>query len=735
MGSPSSQSLGKAGGLAVVSSSLSASDSAGKADRIVSWIEAPRISWLSEWTNVEEIMDPIGAKPGFAKFAVSVATGHEKMNAVALGAPWKDILHGASVALGRQRAGYQTHWFWLGKVAIVDADLESDSLLINAKDWRCELTDVRMVGSFVVEPNESSNNIKWRQGWPPVFNEGGRPNMMLSKVTDADGVLIPGFAPAPDYGLEDDTEPNSPEVSKEQCQLAACYWTFSWIMRYLSIFYGPGASSYYTGAQSVPKLCPTGIHWPRGLGAQVDSESDQYWDEGRGQSRGSSKGERRKGRELNADGMSVLDVIELMVSTAGGYSIGWEMRGAHNGGGGVDPTSVLSLVPSTYRGGVGRTLDFIQGGTVDERIPNVGGRYFTKGHYLEDSSDMVTSAYAVGSLVKIERRVDTTVYLKRKWSDDEEEALRTTGDAQSVATAEGARKLFGLYPQVCAYYALDEDFDFQENTSEANEGRAAIPRPIMPHLLSWIGGVALDYAMAHHPVRVEVSDDGGTTWVPTTELMRLSVLDDGTIDLTALRELAISTSANSPPGSWFWDDDADPWTWNKFAPTDIRMTVAIPCDHRLTAVCKLVGDNLTSTYDDLVQSIDADRIHSSLEQQNVLDLRGLYHLWLRYGSYPRPASSFSEPQAEDRNTRENALRNDHALLRSHVRRHMYLNGKLKRGGYLSSPQILTTIMQGAQIQNLRRWTGDSISSLVPLHCSVRARRFIQSESSDVDVET
>jgi hypothetical protein len=709
-------SADKSGGIGITTT-----QDTGIGDRLVCWIDAPVGSWLESYVVVRDCFDPVGPKPGYAQIEIPVFTGHEKANQVAFGTPWRNLLHGARVVLGRQRAGYVTHWFWVGRVCTIDAQIEDDCLVVTAKDDRWMLQDVRIVGRFVCEPDQVQNNMNWQQGIPAIFNEGGKPNMMIARVTDDDGVGIPVFAPHPDYGLGNEAVP----TSADDMQTKAGYWTISWILRYLSIFYGPGAASYYPSSSAVvPKLCPSGISWPRGLGAQIDTEASVYWDEGRGQSRGSTLGDRRKGRELDADGYAILDAVEMLIATAGGYTLGWEMRAEKDDSNAFTCTSVMSIQPAIYKGGVGHTVDVVRGGSASVQLTETG-RYWTKGHYMEDSSDLVTSVHALGSLVKIETRVDTvSATLIPKWSSSRQAALAATGADLAVSDENGMLELFRDYPEVFGLYQLEPSFNFTSGTSESGYPRAEIPRPIMPHLLSWVRETVLDYAAGQFPVYIEASINGGATWVAISELVRLSVWDDGTIDLTALREVALHKAGY---GSWYWSGTEYTWP-SSIAAASLRMTVAIPCDHRLAAVAKLVNDTMAAGFDDVVESPDMARLRADFERQNVLDLRGLYHLWLRINSWPRPEASWSTPKATNKNTRSNPLRNDHDYLRAHGRRHLYLEGRLKRGGFLGTPQLITTVPNGYQIQSVRHHTADGTSELVDINATVRARHWTQSES-------
>jgi hypothetical protein len=105
-------------------------------------------------------------------------------------------------------------------------------------------------------------------------------------------------------------------------------------------------------------------------------------------------------------------------------------------------------------------------------------------------------------------------------------------------------------------------------------------------------------------------------------------------------------------------------------------------------VTKLINSQL-SEFDDTHRSPDLNRISATLDRQDVLDLRGLYDLWLRKDSFPVPESQLST-KATDKPTRSNALRNDTELLRSHVRRHMVFAGRLKRSGYFSKRGVFST---------------------------------------------
>jgi hypothetical protein len=678
--------------------------SARRAERMVAWIDAYEGSWDTSTVRVSNVYIPFGAQPGHAVIEIRKTAGSRKANRVAFRDPWEAIRVGQRVSIARLNGSGALKHFWVGSVVAPACDIGKDSMTVTCLDDRWLLQDIRIVGRHMVVPTTGA--IQWQQGWPAEFNPGGRPNMLLSK-TKSGNVAVPGFAPFPDYGLAPDEEPpSSPtEASDEndpgsapKGESKACYWTLSWIFRYLHYACGPysikndkgGATtdSRYTGHKA-PKTCPSSVQWTPGIAAWLDAEETAWFDSGRGQGKAQASGSNRKGRSISADGYALLDFMEMLLATAGGYTLGWIMSASPGTGGGNSTKSILNITRSVARGGnTGATIYVVRGGDISNL--EVKSKYWTGGNYTEDGKDLVTRSMGLGSIVKIERQCDTyvNVALKKRWSDDEFTAFRDRGDELNVASVEGMRSLFSEFPNVLAAWKLDTAFDFQKDTSEEDYPRAAVPRPIMPYLLSWIGDEAYDFVAQRYPIRWEISTDDGSSWTAITEMTGLEVLDDGTIYIPALRELTLATGT----GSWQWTGDAYAWGAGAIKVNEIRATLAIPCDHRMAAVCKLINSQL-SEFDDTFRSPDLNRISASLDRQDILDLRGLYELWLRYESWPVPESQKSA-QAEDKPTRENALRNDTDLLRSHTRRHMIFGGRLKRSGYFSKRGIFdTSILQ------------------------------------------
>lgn len=666
--------------------------------------------------RVPRVYMPLGAKPGHAIIEISFkATG--RANQIALDTSgsaegtWEKIKHGQRVSIARSAGDGTASTFWTGRVAIPSSNISKDTITLTALDDRWSVQDVCIVGRWVVD---DEGTLFWQQGWPAVFNPGGRPNCMLSATND-EGLPVPAFAPSPDYGLDAGEHPPEPSTSK------AGYWTPGLIFRYLRYFLGrSGASGLYTGSDIVHtiKTFPDDVVWPVELAQHLDDNFEPEFDQGRGQSKGNTAGSGRKGAELSADCAYILDFMQTMLETAGwtlsivpGYS-------ATSTG---SLQSMISFVRNYCAGSKGETIYVVRG----DNSKLVKQNRWTSGQYREDSTDVATRNLALGSLVKIERRVSTvTSNIIPAWSDDHLSAFQTRGDALPAADTDDMELLFSEYPLICAAYKLSQDYAFTSTTEEGVYSSARISRPIMPFLLSWMGGEISDYIAQRHPIRIERSDDG-VTWELCKELTGLEVWDDGIIWIPALRQFSMADDA----GSYWWDGAE--YDFDNFTVSKLRMTVAIPCDHRVHALSSIAEDTVSGRTG-YIRSPDGGRMHNdfiSTGRQQVLDLRGKYNLWERVDSWPYPESIDGQEAADDHLTRKDSLRNDEAFLQTHSRMRLQLDGRAKRGGEFSRPGIVAPVTLGSEITSIVSEKDNSQTSEVSVSC-IRSAMLYETDPSD-----
>ncbi|MCP4639459.1 MAG: hypothetical protein GY851_03450 [bacterium] len=633
--------------------------------------------------RVPRIYLPLGHRPGHAMVEIKYKEAGVG-NQIALRDPWEKIKHGQRVIIGRSTGSGTDNKIWCGRVSTVDANVSKDTLTLTCLDDRQSVSDVCIIGRWVWDPTGEASY--WQEGWPAVFNSGGRPDCMATDISAIGPV--PNFAPNPDYGLRPGEEP-----SEDLSSSKAGYWTLSRILTYLWYYYGsPWSADLYTAADSAahPVKCfPSEVVWELPDGA-LDTDIDEQFDQGRGRAKVNAAGGARKGRQQSADCAYLMDFIEGMLATVGWT---WTIQpGNFNDG----HTSTLSFSRNYCATPQGETIYLVRGN--DKKHGTAG--HWTHGHYSEDSSDLKTRSIALGSLVKIERRVlNLGLELQPAWSDAELTAFKARGTSLPVADDASMKLLFAEYPLVCAAYKFDRTYAFQYGTSESARSRAQIRRPILPYLLSWIGSEASDYVAQRHPIRVERSDTGSSGWEICEELSGLEVWDNGTIWIPALRNFAMTNEV----GSYFWDGTKyDPFSG--FEPSFLRMTVAVPCDHRLHSVAKIVGDELANA-EAYVNSPDTARLHKDLitqVRQNVIDVRGLYELWLRIDSWPYPESIDGQAKAADKafSGTRSALRSDESELEHHGRRKLMFESRLKHAGTFSRPGIFAPVILGAEVTKI-----------------------------------
>jgi len=634
---------------------------------------------------------PVGARPGYAMITISHAPAEVARKAkeivLNLAGPAGNIQVGPQVVCKRRTNGASpvSELLFVGHVAIVEHDLDADSLLVIALDQRWQLMDIRVEGSYVINAlptdDDEAPEYYYVEGQPPIFNPGGRANgRRLSN-----GIKV--FTPWPDMGLVGDEEPGTPddpETEDVDEQVALDYWTLGDIVDYLWHFYGPDADLDAL-LPSFPwmKKCPEQIVWPKGMASAVDQGAQENFNAGRGQ--GNQKvGTARKGREVNLDGLGVLDAIQQMLETAGGYTLALEAAmDDTDGSGEFRATSYLSIVPSMFRNPQHAVqLEVAAGGQAQETLtrPMIQG-----GRFSEDGSDYVNRLAGVGDRVRIERRATTelvgdTVQLRPRWSSATSLAARTKLAQPVNQTQQGLANTYMEYETWLAEYELAPEWDFQEGTSEEGRSRLPAPRAILPRLLSFMGSDRgpRDLAALTYAIRAEVKI--GSTWTPVPELDGLEILDDGGIRMPRLRQDALNWHWTAAPFEVGPDDGV------KITEREIRMTLAIPCDHRCAAVAstawkKGVGEDA----DEVVDSVDTGRIDLGLDRVSFKNLRGLYRKWLRKDSWPVPQSFFAAiTQAEDKTGTGTSplLVDDVPMLKAHVRHALEMAARLRKSGTL-----------------------------------------------------
>jgi len=486
--------------------------------------------------------------------------------------------------------------------------------------------------------------------------------------------------------------------------VSASYWTLGKIQRYMRNTVGPAALPAAMQAQLAkwPTLlknkCPSWLEWPETFGAALDREAVSNFNNATGQNN-EAIGGARKGRDINLNGRYLAGsdgapgAFDMLFDAAGGWS--WTVQYSQSDSG---VKNTLKTVPNRYtndREGV--TIPFAAGGPAATALK---GAVITQLRYKENSENTATAAFTMGALVKIETRCSTKgsdhsggiAGLVEAWTPERFtlwlEYILTHGDNDEAFYEANQR-----YPEVLTTWQLNPNFNFQADTGFSGYPRAQITRPVWPFLLSFQSGSngPIDSNSVPYPIQVEVSPRSGSSWKVSIEQSGLKVLDNGHIYMPSLRDVALQESA-AQPGSWrltsgTWREDG----FGNLDNNDIRLTLAIRCDHRLSHAVAIAAYDAatvagqTSPYSDVVETTpDLDKFKPGYDKTLIMDLGTLYELWVRLESYPEPQSAGGSKFPDYKFSADGlspALRNDTALQLSHSRRALRDRFRLARDGF------------------------------------------------------
>jgi hypothetical protein len=388
--------------------------------------------------------------------------------------------------------------------------------------------------------------------------------------------------------------------------------------------------------------------------------------------------------------------------------------------------SELKIVRTAYNGG-DHDIPRADSGKAQDTMNQ--WNIVTSGHLKESSRSTYTIAAGAGQAVYVERRIASddknvgTYGLLQGWPD----ALKTAAQIEMAALLntnvvtskdEAFKRVVAkpMYSKLCAAYRLSDNpniFNPMAGTGEdAKYPVAAVSRPLLPHLLtSFLEGTAATYDQklnSFAEVRVEYKT--GNIWRLAEEADGFSQMDaDGTCWLRGARSLGVTHSVTTSGTS--------PNIVVTVTPRLLRMTVAIPADHRLDAVRSLstdptvIGSNVTT------EAGDEDRISQDLSRLYFADTRQLYQRWLRIDSYPTPESVGGTAATEQIGA--NPLRDDSKYLDAHLDKRLREIGRLKRSGRLVIPRLAPSYSVGEQVRNL-----DCSSGAFPVRGAIVGVRYV-----------
>jgi len=639
--------------------------------------------------SCNEVRLKAGRAPSYAIAHIPLKSTDETSPQIAgvRGGPLDGIKSGTPAAVYDVFTGNE-NLVMTGVVMNVRQDLKEDAASVVIMDHRVLLAGLKMAGQFHIS---GTSGVSYRQGLRCLMNEDGMPN--CSGYEDGSGLLIPVFCPI-NYGLTAIAEPGELQVGK------ASYWTPSLALQYIRWFSTSlTAQSLRTDSTNANGDYPfaflsgadSSIVWPPTYHEVTTGLNDV------------SASSVRKAREIDLEGRSVLDAISECAEMAGKFALHIRPTADYKG--------TIEIVPTRYSGGG----DSIARATAGNANPVLNNCVFAAGTIEEDATDLFTMVAVTGERVFIERRFDT-VSGSLSWA-------YTAADLSSWKTLQnGATPLTRLtrfeeanatYNKVFAALRVTTTNDYQAGTSEEGLPLANIGKPPLPSLLSsFLEGVEnsatlMDRMNTPYAIRFEYSEDSGATWKMAEEQDGLSINpQDGTIWITGLRSIgrtfkSSGTTLNEKLSAV-----------SSATPVDIRATLAMPTDHRLTAARKLTTDPTINVLPSTDTQDDNDRIEPGFSRLYYIDADRLYAKHIRYDAYPVPQSAGGSVQSAP-------IRDDssvaHDYIGAHAQRKISELGRLKKTARIIYPLLYSLWRPGMAIKELLNiGAAGTVTSTVPV---------------------
>lgn len=644
----------------------------------------------------------------------------------------------------------------VGSVTGIDPDIGDDEALITVEDDRWILEGKAIIGSWWVDKD---GNPQYREGVKAHFNKSNHPNAIWCK-----SLGVPLFCPD-FFGINDTLQttggstfiiPGESDASTTQ----ATYWTPRMKWAY-GQFISSTAAAVLVEAQSSKfpwyrascTIDDPAIVWPTGLESVFDIVN----------ATGQTSNYDRKCVEKIYHCYKLLDYMHDICREAGAFDINMEPIAA-----GQNPATdlagnTISIAHDRYEGAdLSQTPSATsnQGMTLPRSVKGKASSDYqygdiTGGKLRESAKSLFVRVIVVGGHAFIETRLTNSTTDETggtgglAWGFTTTDVDKTNGKAAKyllqymngagTPTLQTAMKsMFDNYESILCCYRINPATAFAAGTTQANFPEAKLFRPPLPHLLSsYLQNGAGDYFAqinSRRPIPVEyTTDDAGTVWAVMPQPDGIEIYADGTISFQSLRDSLLANVSGTTSKTVLWDialsGSYPNYTLSKFQPMGLRMTLAIPCDHRLTAVCG-TSSTLVSTMPLPGGVDDSERINGQLVRTLAIDTGALHTLEERggtLGSYPIPqslkqADGSNPPAAGDGSAASKALFGDATVLRddtqlaiNHAIRGLAQTARLDRGGTLVSDDIDLMAVPGMAIAALSNRGGGEFPIKAMIH--------------------
>lgn len=525
------------------------------------------------------------------------------------------------------------------------------------EDARRIMKKFPVIGSFWRSGSTASPVIRYRSGWPPIFNQGGQPNCFFVGG-------VPVFC-EPNFGLLSGQSPGDMDVSSNT---TACYWSNQTILVYLRYIATSGVTVAQATLPSYPASILADVNWPSGYASAIAQPVTVTQPNG--------NVPMRKALETNLDSTNLCDALTQMLHAEGS----WDLY--------ITPANSVTVVPTKFTSG-GSTIYMPTG---DANTEFAKPKVITGGTLVEDGENLYKTALSAGEITCIETRISSysaSEGLEPAWSTADLAFVQTQAQANynnNFGLAESINMAIAFRPNVLKTYRLDPTYNFQAGTSESGNTIAQVGRPVLDTLLTTklegnagAGTTATAQYRYRMPTQFEYYQETVTPpaipdWHPATIADGFTTATDGTIQVIGLLT-AGSTYETQESGT-------SPNITLTITPRKMRITVAIPCDHRLTKTA-------------LSPLGEQDRISNNVKS-TYYATTGLYAKEIRGGttpSWPIPESCAPAHTAAP----SGSIRDDSQYLQSHANRRADVYTRLVRGGQFVCPTMTMAYDVGQQL--------------------------------------
>lgn len=554
-----------------------------------------------------------------------------------------------------------------GSITSISKVFDGGDIILSIEDHRWLLAGKQNTGVFLRDADGSS----FVGSIPCIMNPSGQPNCIL---VGSNYIFC-----EPNFGLSiSEAVPDEPTTER------AAYWTPPRAFNYFrNVFFNTAYATQRYENSWMSQCDPARMLMRETISEKLKDE--EFFST-----------LTRKSQQMDFEGQTAIQIFQSLCEMCGPYTMNAVPVG-------VDGINEFTVVKNKFDN-TGISITRSNSGNTTSRM---AAPIMVSGSMGEDGRNTFTRCAVQGETVYIERRVSTgsggSYALIPAWSDAELAEFKASLGQSGNNTATAIKSFFRKHPNLFAAYRLAPAFDIYQGTSMAathSAIRSSRNRTPLNELLSskieTSSTTYLQKFLRRYKISVEISTGLGSpiSWIPSPENTGIEIKPDGLILLNGLRQEVSNPSVTL--NTWRGSVAAP----NGIAANDVRMTLSIPADHRISGAVRLNNSYETPFPVPVLAdaSGDAERVEFGLDRLFYVSASDLYSFHERYNSFPVP------PPAGTAAT-DVILRDDTELLLDHCRRRLADVGRVRRDGRFVFSGFILAYEIGMKIEKLKTLGG------------------------------